>query len=324
MAGYLVRRLAQAVVVIALVATVAFFLIHSAPGDPFAAAVANPNVSESVRAQWREAYGLDRPVIEQYGMYLASVFRGDLGWSFSLQRPVVDVLAETLPRTLLLMSVALVASFALGIMLAVVQVARVGSATDRVIGGISLLFFSMPEFWLALMMIALFAYRLHLFPIGGMFDPVTHDRLPPVARFLDTARHTVLPASTLTLLFSAVVARFQRGALLDQLPSEYVTTARAKGLPERRIIRRHVLRNALFPVITLVGLAFPALLTGAVFIEKVFAWPGMGLVIVSSIDTRDYPLLMAAVIIGSVLVAIGSLLADLLYVAFDPRMHADR
>jgi peptide/nickel transport system permease protein len=323
-ARYLLRRLAQVAIVVALVATIVFTLIHLAPGDPFGAAMENPNVTEAVRAQWREAYGLDRPLPEQFASYLASLVRGDLGWSFSLQRPVIDVLREALPKTLLLMSIALAASFSIGIALAIVQASRAGSVTDRVLGGISLFFYSMPEFWLALMVIVLLAYRFPIFPIGGMVDPVIHSSLSAGGRFIDVVRHTVLPAATLTLLFSAVVARYQRAALLDVLPAEYVRTARAKGVSEGSIVRRHALRNALLPVITLFGLAFPALLTGAVFVEKVFSWPGMGLVVVNSIDTRDYPLLMAAVIIGSVLVAIGSLLADLLYLVADPRIRDDR
>jgi peptide/nickel transport system permease protein len=321
---YLLGRLAQVAVVVVLVATIAFFLIHLAPGDPFAAAIANPNVNEAVRAHWREAYGLDRPLPEQFVRYVASIARGDLGWSLSLQRPVVDVLRDTLPNTLLLMSIALLASFAAGIGLAVAQVMKPGSLTDRVIGGISLFLFSMPEFWLASMVLVLFAYKFPKFPIGGMMDPVVYASLGPTGRLADIAHHTVLPAITLTLLFSAVVARYQRAALLDVLPSDFVITARAKGVPERVIVRHHALRNALLPTISLFGLAFPALLTGAVFIEKVFSWPGMGLVIVRSIDTRDYPLLMAAVIIGSILVALGSLLADLLYLAADPRLRNDR
>jgi peptide/nickel transport system permease protein len=309
------------VIVVALVATIAFFLIHLAPGDPFAAAVANPNVTEAVRAQWREAYGLDRPVPEQFARYIESVARGDLGWSFSLQRPVRDVLRDTLPNTLLLMSIALVASFGLGIILAITQARKAGSLTDKVIGGASLFLFSMPEFWLALMALFALAYRFPIFPIGGMTDPVIHASLTLGGRIGDVARHTVLPALTLTLLFSAVVARYQRAALLDTLPAEYIKTARAKGVAEGAIVRRHALRNALLPTITLFGLAFPALLTGAVFVEKVFSWPGMGLVIVNSIDTRDYPLLMAAVIIGSILVALGSLVADVLYRVADPRLR---
>lgn len=324
MAGYLLRRLGQVLVVVALVATIVFFLIHLAPGDPLSAAIENPNVTEAVRAHWRHAYGLDRSIPEQYGMYLASVARGDFGWSISMQRPVIDVLREALPNTLLLMTVALAASFSLGILLAVVQAAKPGSPGDRIIGAVSLLFFSMPEFWLALMVMILLAYRFPVFPIGGMMDPTVYDSLSAGGRVAHVARHTVLPAFTLTLLFSAIVARYQRAALLDTLPSDYVRTARAKGVPERSIVRRHALRNALLPVITLFGLAFPMLLTGAVFVEKVFAWPGMGLVIVNSIDSRDYPLLMAAVMIGSVLVAVGSLIADLLYFAFDPRLRDER
>jgi peptide/nickel transport system permease protein len=321
---YLLGRLAQLTVVVFLVATIAFFLIHLAPGDPFAEAVANPDVTDSVRAHWREAYGLDRPLPEQFVRYIGSVARGDLGWSFSLQRPVADVLRDKLPNTLLLMSIALMASFAVGIGLAVAQVMKPGSLTDRIIGGISLFFFSMPEFWLALMLLVLFAFRFPVFPIGGMMDPVIHSSLSLSGRIADVARHTILPAITLTLLFSAVVARYQRASLLDVLPADFVKTARAKGVPERVIVRHHALRNALLPTISLFGLAFPALLTGAVYIEKVFSWPGMGQVIVGSIDTRDYPLLMAAVIIGSILVALGSLLADILYIVADPRLRDDR
>ena len=281
----------------------------------------NPYVTESVRAHWRQAYGLDRSAPEQYGRYLASVAKGDFGWSFSKQRPVMDVLRETLPNTLLLMTIALATSFALGILLAVAQASKPGSAADRIISGISLLLFSMPEFWLAMMVIVLLPHYFPSLPIGGMTDPVIHDDLSAGGRLADVARHTILPAFTLTLLYSAVVARYQRAELLNTLPSDYIMTARAKGVPERTIVRRHALRNALLPVITLSGLAFPMLLTGAVFVEKVFSWPGMGLVIVESIDSRDYPLLMSGVIIGSVLVAVGSLIADLLYFACDPRLH---
>jgi len=227
------------------------------------------------------------------------------------------------------MSIALLASFALGIGLAVAQVMKPGSLTDRIIGGVSLFFFSVPEFLLALMLLVVFTYQFriwfgHGLPIGGMTEAVVYSSLGPIDRFIDVAKHTILPAFTLTLVFSAVVARYQRAALLDILPAEFVKTARAKGVPERVIVRHHALRNALLPTISLLGLAFPALLTGAVFIEKVFAWPGMGMIIVGSISTRDYPLLMSAVIVGSILVALGSLLADLLYMVADPRLRHDR
>jgi peptide/nickel transport system permease protein len=320
-AAFLARRAIQGVVVVALVATLVFFLIHAAPGDPFSAAMDNPSISETLRASWRSAYGLDRPLSEQYVRYVANVFRGDLGFSFSLQRPVAQALGDALPNTILLMTAGIALAFALGIAVALVQVRRRGRTADRVLGGLSLTLFSVPDFWLALLVLAVFAYWIPLFPIGGALNPVMHDMMGPAARIGDRIAHLVLPATTLGLLYFPLVARHQRSALLEALPSEYITTARARGVPENVLIRHHALRNSLPPVITLMGIAFPALLTGAVFVEKVFSWPGMGLLIVNSIQSRDYPLLTASVILGSVFVVIGSILADALYRAFDPRLR---
>jgi len=307
--------------IVAIVAVITFVLIHLAPGDPFSAVTDNPNVSETVRATLRAQYGLDRPLPEQFLRYAGALARGELGWSFSYERPVNEVLATALPNTLLLMGVALVGSFALGILIALIQVARRDSFTDHALSGISLFFFSMPDFWLAILTLLAFTYWLPIFPVGGAVDPVIHEYLSWGGRVLDRLQHLALPALTLTLLASATVARFQRAALLDVLPSDYIRTARLKGLTERQILRRHALRNALLPIISLIGLSFPALLTGAFFIEKVFAWPGMGFAVVSAIGTRDYPLVVGGVIIGSIMVALGSLLADLLYAWADPRLR---
>ncbi len=307
--------------IVAIVAVITFVLIHLAPGDPFSAVLDNPNVSESVRATLRAQYGLDRPLPEQFLRYAGALARGELGWSFSYERPVREVLATALPNTLLLMGVALVGSFALGILVALIQVARRGSFTDHALSGISLFFFSMPDFWLAILTLLAFTYWLPIFPVGGAVDPVMHEYLSWAGRVADRLRHLALPALTLTILASATVARFQRAALLDVLPADYIRTARLKGLTERQILRRHALRNALLPIISLIGLSFPALLTGAFFIEKIFAWPGMGFAVVSAIGTRDYPLVVGGVIIGSIMVALGSLLADLLYAWADPRLR---
>lgn len=307
--------------IVAIVATITFVLIHLAPGDPFSAVLDNPNVSERVRATLRAQYGLDRPLPEQFVKYVSALAHGELGWSFSHERPVREVLTRTLPNTALLMAVALVASFSLGILVALVQVARHGSAIDHTISGISLFFFSMPDFWLALLALLAFTYWLPIFPVGGAVDPVMHEYLGWSGRFLDRLKHLALPALTLTILAAASVARYQRAALLDVLPADYIRTARVKGLTEREILRRHALRNALLPTISLVGLSFPALLTGAFFIEKIFAWPGMGLAVVGAISTRDYPLVVGGVIIGSIMVTLGSLIADLLYVWADPRIR---
>jgi ABC-type dipeptide/oligopeptide/nickel transport systems, permease components len=319
---YIAGRLAQAAVIVAFVSAISFALIHLAPGDPFSAAIDNPNVSESVRERLRAQYGLDRPLPQQFTSYVNQLAHGELGWSFSHNRPVRDVLSIALPNTLLLMGIALVGSFALGILIALVQVSRRESATDHVLGGLSLLFISMPDFWLAILALLAFTYWLPIFPVGGAVDPVMHEYMGLWARIVDRLRHLVLPALTLTALASGGIARYQRAALLDVLPSDYIRTARVKGLTERAIMRRHALRNAMLPIISLIGLAFPALLTGAVFIEKVFAWPGMGLAMVNAIGTRDYPLVVGAVIVGSIMVTLGSLLADMLYVWADPRLRA--
>ena len=320
MLRYIAQRLAQAAVIVAIVAAITFALIHLAPGDPFTAVMDNPNVSETVRQTLRAQYGLDRPLPEQFVKYVNALAHGELGWSFSHERPVREVLATALPNTLLLMAVALVGSFTLGILIALIQVGRRGSATDHALSGISLLFISMPDFWLALLTLLAFTYWLPLFPVGGVVDTF-HDSMGFGGRVVDRLWHLALPALTLTALASAAVARYQRAALLDVLPADYIRTARLKGLTEREILRRHALRNALLPIITMIGLSFPALLTGTFFVEKIFSWPGMGYAVVTAIGTRDYQLVMGGVIIGSIMVTLGSLLADMLYALADPRLR---
>jgi peptide/nickel transport system permease protein len=320
-ARLLVSRLLQAVVVVLVVATLTFALIRIAPGDPFAAALDNPSVTAAVRAEWRSAYGLDRPIPEQYVRYLGAVARGDFGWSFSMQRPVREAIAAAFPKTLLLMGTALVLSFAAGIALALIQAGRAGSATDRAVTTASLFVYSLPDFWLALMLLVVFALGLGVFPAGGAADPLLHDQLGAWGRMVDTVRHLVLPASTLALIGTAMVARYQRGALLDVLPQDFIRTARAKGAPERTVLRRHALRNALLPTLTLLGLSIPALFGGSVFVEKIFAWPGMGLLAVTAVATRDYALVTAVVVIAGVAVVAGNLLADVLYAIADPRVR---
>ena len=322
MLRYIARRLIQAAVIVAIVAAITFALIHLAPGDPFSTILDNPNVSEKVRSTLRAQYGLDRPLAEQFVRYVNALLHGQLGWSFSHDSSVSEVLATALPNTLLLMSVALVGSFLLGILLALIQVARRGTFVDQTISGVTLFFFSMPDFWLGIIALLAFTYWIPIFPVGGAVDPVMHDFLGLGGRIMDRLRHLALPALTLTVLASASVARFQRAALLDVLPSDFIRTARLKGLTERQILRRHALRNALLPIITLIGLSFPALLTGAFFIEKIFAWPGMGYAVINAISSRDYPLVVGGVIIGSIMVTLGSLLADLLYAWADPRLRA--
>lgn len=304
-----------------MVTTLTFVLVHLAPGDPFSEAMARPGVTPEVHDQWRKSFGLDRPLGEQYVRWVANVAHGDLGYSFSHRRPVRDVLGETMPRTLLLSGLAMVLSFGAGIGIAVYQAEHAGSTGDRVLGRMLLLLYSVPDFWLALVILLLFAYRMPLFPPGGMIDPVLHEYMSGWGQLADRLRHLVLPVVTLSLLSIASISRYQRAALLDILPSDWMRTAVAKGLSWRSAVRRHALRNALIPAITLAGLALPLLAAGAVFVERVFSWPGMGLATVNAVVARDYPLVTAGVLVISFTVVAGTLLTDLALALADPRIR---
>ena len=321
MRRYLAGRLLQAVGVVFLVTTLTFLLVHLAPGDPVATVLDHPGLSAEVRAQWRAQFGYDRPLGEQYLRWLINVPRGELGYSISKMRPVRDVIADAIPRTLLLVGVSMACSFVLGIGVAVLQAQRLGSARDRWLGRILLLLYSVPDFWLALVVLLLFAYRIPVLPAGGLVDPVLHEYLPFGRRVLDRLSHLVLPVLSLTLLTSAVIARYQRASLVEVLHSDWMRTALAKGLSWRHAVRRHALRNALLSTITLVGLSLPALAAGAVFVEKIYTWPGMGMLTVDAIGSRDYPLITAGVLVISIAVVIGALLADLALAAADPRVR---
>jgi peptide/nickel transport system permease protein len=317
---YVAGRLLQATIVVLLVTTVTFVLVHLAPGDPIALLLDRPGVTEAVRQQYRASIGLDRPVAEQYLRWVSNTMRGDLGYSISFRRPVADVIADALPRTLLLVGLGLTLSFALGIVVAVLQSERPGGARDRWLGRVLLVLYSVPDFWFALVVLIVFAYRLPILPPSGIVE-VMHDYMSPGDRVLDRLRHLVLPVATLTMLSTAAISRQQRSALLEVLPSDWMRTAIAKGLSRRRAVRRHALRNALLPSITLAGLYLPALVSGALLIEKVFSWPGMGLLAANAISSRDYLLITAVVLVTSIAVAIGALVADLASALADPRIR---
>jgi peptide/nickel transport system permease protein len=320
-----VRRLVavrslHAIVVLVLVTTIAFFLLHFAPGDPFS--FENSSIPQELRDRLRAAFGYDRPVPEQYVRYLGNIASGNLGYSHLRREPVLDAIAATAPRTLLLMGLALVISFGLGIRLGIYEAVHAGRRRARVSNAVTMLVYSIPDFWLALMLLLSFAYWVPILPAGGMHDAALYDYMSPGRQAWDRIRHLALPLTTLVLIVTAFVARYQRAALLDTLPADFVRSARAKGLDETAVIGRHALRNALLPMITLAGLAFPALLGGAVFVEKVFAWPGMGSLVVNAIQVRDYALVMALVQVGAVMVVLGNLLADIAYAWADPRVRA--
>lgn len=324
MLPFLLRRLLHALAVVALAATVTFALLHLAPGDPIAATLERPEVSEAVRDAWRRQYGLDRPVLEQYLRWLAGIGRGELGWSFTQQRPVGAVLAESLPRTLLLVGTALTLAFGAGVVVGAVAAWRPRAWVPRALLAAAVALRATPEFAIGLALVSVFAVRLALLPAGGVSDPLLETLGTPGERLADRARHLVLPALALALGWTAIVARHQRAALRAVADDDFVRTARAKGASGRRVLLRHALRPALAPTLTLLGLALPTLAGGALITEAVFAWPGMGLVAAQAVGARDYALVTGAVVVGSAAVAAGSLIADLLVALVDPRAGRPR
>lgn len=321
MPTYVVRRLLLALVTTAAAVALTFALVHLAPGEPFTAGAEERFVPAETVARMRERFGLDRPLGTQFVRYVANVARGDLGESFTHHRPVAAVLAEALPNTLLLGGVALTLSFLLGLGLGIVQARYAGGWADAALGTLALGLASVPAFWLGLMFLLVFAEWLHWLPVAGMTDVVTGSGTGLAHRVLDVARHLVLPALTLALINAAAVARFHRAAMLEALGADFVRAARARGLGELRILMRHALRVALAPAITLAGLSVPTLLTGAVLVESVFGWPGMGRVAYEAIFARDYNVITGVAVVAGVVVALGNLLADLGVAAADPRVR---
>lgn len=311
-------RLLQAIAVVWAAASLAFLLLRLAPGDPYGRRLDGLALSADARAALRAARGLDQPLLVQYGRWLGHLARGDLGSSTLYQRPVADVLRETLPRTLGLMSLALLTSLVAGVALGAWQGARQGRAEDDVTSTAVLVVYSLPEFWLGMLLVQLFAQGLDWLPAGGMVS-TTHEYLSPLARLRDRLEHLVLPWLALSLVGTAVFSRFQRASMHEAWREAHVRTARAKGLTERRV-RWHAWRTALTPVIGLAGLTFPALLGGAVFVERIFSWPGMGSAAVAAVHARDYDLVTATVVVGSAMTVLGNLLADLVQRRLDPRV----
>jgi ABC-type dipeptide/oligopeptide/nickel transport system permease component len=317
--GYILKRLLQAVPLLLGIVVVNFSLIHLAPGDPVVALVgefqASPEFIDGVRRQ----YGLDKPIPVQLGLYLASVFKGDLGYSFAFKQPVLGVIVDRVPATVLLMGAALLYSTVLGVLFGVVSSKKQYSRTDHSITLLSLIGYSMPVFWLGQILLIGLALHLPLFPAQGMES--LREAYTGWARAADILHHLILPGFALGLSYLAINTRFTRASMIEVMAQDYIRTARAKGLSETAITYKHALRNALLPLVTVTGLNFGFLLAGAVLTETVFAWPGLGRLMYDSIYTRDYPVLMGMFIIISVMVIAVNLVTDLVYSVLDPRIR---
>jgi peptide/nickel transport system permease protein len=320
-ARFLIVRLVKMVGIVLAIVCVNFLLIHAAPGDP-ASVMAGQSGSADPQfvAQLRHQFGLDQPLSTQLWIYVSSVMRGDLGVSHVQQRTVLSLIMERLPATLLLTGTAFAFALIVGIALGAAAARRVGTCADSAITVLALGFYATPIFWVGLMLVLVFSVWLDWLPSFGM-NTVGAD-LHGLAAVADTAQYLVLPALTLGLFYMAVYARLTRSAMLDVAGEDFIRTARAKGVPEGRILRRHILRNALLPVVTLAGIQAGQLIGGSVLVETVFAWPGIGRLAFDALLARDYQVLLGVFLTTAILVVLFNLATDLIYLAIDPRMQA--
>ncbi|NPD16766.1 ABC transporter permease [Xinfangfangia sp. D13-10-4-6] len=318
---FLLGRVAKGVVVLMAIAILNFLLIHAAPGDPAQVMAGQGGAAdEELLQQLRVQYGLDKPFLTQLGIYAGSYLQFDLGFSYRQQQSVLSLIMDRLPATLLLTGSAFVISLLVGTLMGMLAARRQGHWSDGAITTVSLMFYATPLFWIALMSQIIFSLKLGWLPNVG-YETIGAN-LSGFARMLDIGRHLILPAMTLGLFFTAVYVRMMRASMLQVAGSDFVKTARAKGLSEGVILRHHIARNAILPVVTLAGLQAGQLVGGAVLTETVFAWPGIGRLMFDALTQRDYPILLGVFFISSALVIGFNILTELVYRIVDPRIGA--
>jgi len=319
-ARFLARRLAQAVPTILLIIVVNFLVLHLTPGDivDVLAGEAGAATPEYV-AMLRQRFGLDRPLVTQLASYVWGVVNLDLGFSFRHNTTVLHLVLDRLPATLVLMGTSLALAVALGVVFGVTAARHVNRPADGVIAVLVLLSYATPTFWIGLMLIVLFSVKLGWLPTGGMMT--IGAGLAGFGRGLDVAHHLILPAASLSLFYAAIYTRLMRASMLEVAGQDYVRTARAKGISETRVLYGHALRNALLPLVTVVGVQVGSLLGGSVLVESVFGWPGLGRLAFEAVQQRDYNLLLGILLMSSLLVIAVNLVIDLLYAVLDPRIE---
>ncbi|CAM3258174.1 peptide/nickel transport system permease protein [Paracoccus aminovorans] len=319
----ILRQLLYAAALILAVLVLNFLLIQLAPGDP-AEVIAGEmgGASAEVMAAIRQQYGLDKPLLTQLGLYLGRALQGDLGMSYYYNRPVVDLILSRLGPTMLLVATALGFALIVGTRLGMLASRNPRGIASAVVTVLSLVGYSAPVFWTGLMLVILFGATIPLFPIAGMIDVVKQGGF--LSRVLDIAHHLVLPALTLGLVYLAQYSRLTRASMLEVLGADYIRTARAKGVSERQVFGRHAFRNALLPVVTVAGMQFGAIISGAVLVETVFSWPGLGTLAFQSILARDYPTVLGILFFSTLIVIIANLLTDFVSRLLDPRLAGGR
>jgi peptide/nickel transport system permease protein len=318
---YLLSRLLQGLALVLAVVVLNFILVHAAPGDPVETiAGASGGMSEELQAELRKQYGLDKPLPVQLGIYLGRVVTGDLGYSYFFNLPVSNLIAERVPATLLLVLTSVLAAFLIGTTLGVLSARRPNGWLSQMINVRSLVGFAAPVFWMGMLLIILLASVFPIFPVSGMRAIESSGK--GWGDVLDVLHHLILPALTLGLVYLAQYSRLSRAAMLDVLGADYIRTARAKGLSDRAVLYKHALRNAVLPVITVLGLQFGNVLAGAIVVETVFNWPGLGRLAFESVLRRDYPTILGVLLFSAVVVVVMNQLTDLCYRLIDPRIKS--
>ncbi len=326
MTAYIIRRLMWMIPLLFGVSIICFALLKQAPGDPVTAIIAagresGQQLTTEDREALREQMGLNRPVYIQYVDWLREAVRGNFGISTRMRQPVFDVIMSRLPNTMKLAGVGLILTLAIALPLGILSAVKQYSPTDYGLTFFSFVGISIPQFWLALMLLYAFGVWLGWLPVRGIQSANVEPGL--WNSVWDTVSHYILPVTSITLVGLAGYMRYQRAAMLEVIRQDYIRTARAKGLSERKVIFKHAWRNALIPIITLMGYIFVILVEGSVVVENIFSWPGMGQLAVASLNQRDYPVMMGIVLLSSVLILLGTLISDILYALVDPRVRYD-
>lgn len=321
MKRYIGKRALSGLLVVLLSVCFNFTLIRLAPGDPIRIMAGTDNPNEEMIQALQQKYGLDKSIPEQFVMFLGNVAKGDLGYSYISDEPVIKMIGEKIGPTLALSLTAVMLSVTLGTILGIYAARRNGSKFDQFVCSVSYVFDATPGFWLGLMMILIFASNLRWLPTSGMVN--LRANYKGFAYFADVCRHLVLPVSTMVLTQTPYYFRIARSSVLQVMSEDFITTFKATGMKESRIFNKYVLRNAILPTVTVLGMSLAFLLSGSVLIETVFAWPGMGRLMFNSISKRDYPVLTGIYLVTSVVICIAMILVDILYGFIDPRIRYD-
>jgi peptide/nickel transport system permease protein len=321
MLAYIIRRLLGIIPLLLGITIISFAIIHLAPGKPTTIEQSlNPKVSQDARIRLEKLYGLDKPIYWQYINWVKQIVRLDFGRSFGDNRPVVDKILERIPVTLVINLMSLLLIFLIAIPIGVKSALRPGQGFDKVMTVFVFLFFAAPTFWLALLLMNLFGIQLGWLPISGI-KSLDFEYYDLWHKALDLSRHFILPIFVSSIGGLAGISRYMRSSMMDTLRQPYIYTARAKGLDEKQVVYKHALRNAILPIVTVLGLSLPGLLGGSVIFESIFALPGIGRLFYEAVMMRDYPLIMAEVVLGAILTMLGNLIADISYAYVDPRIR---